>query len=284
MRSTLCEHDTSLIARAALGELAEGERAALDARLAACPACQSRLDDYRALLGGMPRLFEVSDSPADSPAALPPKLLAERRLHVSGSTENDLSQPSTPAHTRARRPSALAGALVAALLIVALVGVYAVLGPGHSTSGTGKSTLPPTATHAAADCAGVPTPQPVTRGMANTIGHYPFEMGGFAGEIATLEAGGTPTPHGYYGKVVAQVDPGFPGTVTLTGKSLDTGAPLWFLNFTSDTPATSQTFQDLGPNGGYAGYILLPASGCYSLTATWDGGSWTVPFYGNVVP
>lgn len=199
---------------------------------------------------------------------------------MSGPTGNDLHQPPTPA--RGRRPSALAGGLVAALLIVALVGVYAVLGPGHGTAGTGKAAATPTATHSAADCAGVPTPVPVTLNLANTIGQYPFVMGGFAGQTATLGAGGTPTPHGYYGKVVAQVYPGFPGTVTLTGKSLDTGAALWFLNFTSDSPATSQTFQDLGPNGGYAGYILLPATGCYSLTAAWDGGSWTVPFYGKL--
>ena len=200
---------------------------------------------------------------------------------MSAPTENDLPQQPMPTRPR-HRPSALAGGLVAALLIVALVGLYAFLGPGHGTTSAGKTAVVPTVTHSAADCAGVPTPVPVTLNLANTIGQYPFVMGGFAGETATLGAGGAPTPHGYYGKAVAQVYPGFPGTVTLTGKSLDTGAPLWFVSFTSETPATSQTFRDLGPNSGYVGYILLPATGCYSLTAVWDGGSWTVLFYGKL--
>lgn len=295
MPTILCDHDTSLIARAALGEMSEDERAALDARLAACLACRARLDDYRALLGGVASLFDAAQQPFGLPS--------ERRYAMSSPVQDEPHQPPAPVHGRPHpmhRPSALAGGLVAALLIVALAGVYAFFGPGRGTLGSGKTTtaaittpaprhIPTTGTQSSASCATAPTPQPVLS-INNAIGVSPFWVGGFfggfSGHHATLDVqGAITTPHGGLAKVVTQLAPGATEPVTLSGKRLSDGAALWFqfeAGFGPAAPAETAVTFDPAQSLNDSGYILIPSTDCYALTASWATGSWTLTFQGIV--
>lgn len=276
MPTSLCDHDTSLIARTALGELTDDERATLDARLAACPACRSRLDDYRALLGGVAHLF---DGPQQLRTPAP-----ERRHPMSAPAQDELHQPPASARAQprpARRPSALAAGLVAALLIVALAGVYAFIGPGRGLRRGQQGT--------SQTCASAPTPKPVLA-INNAIGASPFWVGGFFGGFpghhAALDVqGAMATPHGSMGKVVTQFAPGTTQPVMLSGKRLSDGAPLWFqfdAGFGPAAPAATAFTFDPARSLNDSGYILIPATGCYALTARWSTGSWTLTFQGIV--
>ena len=284
MSTMLCDHDTSLIARAALGELPDDERAALDARLAACPACRACLDDYRALLGGLAHLFD----PAPAPAGVP----SEGRHPMTVSTGEEPRQSPVPIRARPRvapRPSALAGGLVAALMIVALAGVYAFVGPGRAMVGSGKPIAATPATQAPLSCANTPEPHSVLS-IGNAIGAPPFWIGGFFGGFpghhATLDVqGALTTPHGSLAKVVTQLAPGTTQAVTLSGKRLSDGAALWFqfdAGFGPDAPSVTEFTFDPALSLNDAGYILIPSTGCYALTARWATGNWTLTFQGIV--
>ena len=284
MPTMLCDHDSSLIARAALDELPDDERAALDVQLAACPACRARFDDYRALLGGLAHLFD----PARASAGLP----TEGRHAMTSPTKDDPRQPPVPIHARPRvapRRSALAGGLVAALLIVALAGVYAFFGPGRAVVGPGKPIATTPATQAPLSCANAPEPHSVLS-IGNAIGAPPFWVGGFFGDFpgrhATLDVqGALTTPHGGLAKVVTQLAPGTTQPVTLSGKRLSDGAALWFqfdAGFGPAAPSATESTFDPALSLNDAGYILIPSTGCYALTARWATGSWTLTFQGIV--
>ncbi|MFI5274211.1 MAG: hypothetical protein ACHQ4H_14345, partial [Ktedonobacterales bacterium] len=273
-------HDDGLIARAALETLAPDERLRLDAQLIGCSGCRTHLGEYRMLLDGLGQLMR--------PAAGAPVETGVRSMQCGRDqmpTFNDNAwQRRAPASARTRRahvPSALAGALVATLLIAALVGVYAVFGPGR---GLGAGTP-----GVAQSCANVPTPHAVGD-INNAIGGDPFWVGGFfggfAGHHATLDVQGAQHwPHGQPAKVVTQFAPGATAPVTLTGKRLDDGSPLWFQFYTGIGPAAPQSMSVVfnpASSANEAGYIVIPATGCYALTARWASGSWTVAFDGIV--
>ena len=90
---------------------------------------------------------------------------------------------------------------------------------------------------------------------------------------------------------LAMKDP-FEEPVTVRGSDLHTGAPLWFTMTGNDGPATGviapqmtvvdpQQFFDSGGSGAHwwNGMMYLPGAGCYTLQASWPGGSgWTVHF------
>jgi len=139
--------------------------------------------------------------------------------------------------------------------------------------------------------------------MGMAIGTAPVLVGGFAGPPATLPVGpaasarlnfpGWTQPYTRYGwpaLIDLILHTGISGPVALTGRDLQTGYPLWFgfvvpgvagapqqvtrtlqLNPAHpDVPAGGET----GEEEFWFGYAFLPGAGCYTLTASWPGGSW----------
>jgi hypothetical protein len=110
-----------------------------------------------------------------------------------------------------------------------------------------------------------------------------------SGGTLDLNAGGAvPLPET---KVLWVVGPNYPTVVTLLGRNLSTGAPIWFdiypNNHTggSDIYTQAARLDPTNPNRGSTdnstghwniwglGPIFL-AAGCYQLEASWPGGSW----------
>lgn len=128
-----------------------------------------------------------------------------------------------------------------------------------------------------------------------------FQGGSLVWFLGLPQAGGTvqlyqDTVHSYSStKVMWVVGPNYAQVVTLSGREVHTGAPLWFEIYPSNsmpisdtTPSTYETQAQLdpaAPNRGSTdnstghwniwgiGMIALTA-GCYELDATWSGGGW----------
>lgn len=117
-----------------------------------------------------------------------------------------------------------------------------------------------------------------------------WELGLGAGNVLTL----TRDPDGYYAtKVMWVVGPNYAHPVTLSAHAVQGDAQLWFDVFppnggpgaSQDIYGTSAVLDPGAPNRGGTdnstghwniwgiGLIAL-STGCYDLTATWDGGSW----------
>lgn len=288
MTTTTCSHDDELIAAAALGLLAPAETQTLDQRLAACPACLRRLDEYRALAAAMPDLMRSRVEEWPARAALEP-----------GRHDNTVVR--IPAHRGARRSrigAALSG-LAAAIVVLSLIGGYWALvagrggGPGAAVDrSTAARTATPQSTWAVSaigpvpqNCAPGPTPVigKISGGPGiSAIGGPPLWLGGFTGPHATLTTAGPLAEHGAYGRLYYEVDATFNGDIDLTGVNLRDNTPLWFdagrtspdQIAISTTPIISHVTVGNYPAGG----VYLPAAGCYALRAVWPGGSWYVTF------
>jgi hypothetical protein len=175
--------------------------------------------------------------------------------------------------------------------------------PTAVAGGPGVPTLGP----APASCAGAPPalthvgpPQ-----AASAVGRAPVWVGGFTGPDATLRLGpaasanafGWAAPYTQYGwpapiYLVLQLQLGVAGPVTISGWDPRDGHPLWFGFIqagvwrapTHVTPAfTVDPMRPSIPAGGeddtgafWYGYAFLPSAGCYTLAATWPGGTWQV--------
>lgn len=313
MPTTTCEHDEATLTRAALQMLSEAERMALDDRLATCGTCRARLAEYRTLVSDLRQLVPAAaaastrDRALSRPAARRSGRAAQWRERngatVGGAGEDGADgeddavtapRPLAPARwrSRARSARALVSTLAAVLLLALLLGGFWSFGSGrgrHGSPGRAASTsavvVPGVASAlgpAPVACAGAPQPLATAGAIGGAVGQAPFWVGGFVGTHATLLAGGTPAPHGYYGKIVTQLDTGYDGTVTLRGTNLADTTPLWF-DLGGKTATTFTTSRTAGAND--AGYIFIPASGCYTLTATWGTQRWSYTFAaGSALP
>jgi hypothetical protein len=173
--------------------------------------------------------------------------------------------------------------------------------PTALPGGVGVPTLGP----APANCGGEP-PTLTQAGPpwdSQAIGREPVLLGGFVGPYATLRLGpdaaanayGWTAPYTRYGwpapiGLVLRSD--FAGPVTLSGRDLRTGHPLWFGFIEAGVWGAPQRVVpvftlDLAnpsvPAGGataseafWYGYAFLPGAGCYMIAATWPGGGWQI--------
>jgi hypothetical protein len=129
----------------------------------------------------------------------------------------------------------------------------------------------------------------------------PF-WGGAIGPAASTMAHGWSAPHSPYGwpaPIGLILRSGVTGPVTLSGWDMRTGYPLWFGFIAAGewgaphqvTPTfTLDPADPTVPVGGWTnseqfwyGYAFLPGSGCYTLTASWPGGSWRITVSAGVV-
>ena len=88
------------------------------------------------------------------------------------------------------------------------------------------------------------------------------------------------------------------GSVTIRGTNLSTGAPLYpdaeyaeasstptaMVLDPSDPTVVSQDANRDAQWTQFPGGLTIPGAGCYSLEATWPGGSWQMTFAAGLVP
>ncbi|WIG59517.1 MAG: hypothetical protein OJF49_002264 [Ktedonobacterales bacterium] len=119
-----CAHTDDLVEQGALGLLSTEDTRRLDERIAACPACRQRLDDYRALIPLMSTI-DLHPIPSRLAAAVPPPLMAGSAPPPADDTP---AQPTPLAPMPARRPTPrrLDGWYVTAAALL-LVGLSALL-------------------------------------------------------------------------------------------------------------------------------------------------------------
>jgi hypothetical protein len=193
--------------------------------------------------------------------------------------------------------------LAAALLLLVLVGGFWFLGPGRGHDGSVGGTRPrPTATATPAfphipylpggiptTCVHVATTSSVAP-LSGAVGSPPFFVGGFQRPQATILLGDAHVTHVPYGwpsnwpdTMTWAAQAGLTGKITLTGANMSGGDRLWFQ--ASGPPTTSLVLDPLTASPGPAGWaatgtftVFVPRGGCYSLQATWPGGSWIITF------
>jgi hypothetical protein len=142
------------------------------------------------------------------------------------------------------------------------------------------------------------------------IGTDPILLGGFIGPYATIPLGPAAStmaygwsapysPYGWPAPIGLILRSGVSGAVTLSGWDIRTGYPLWFGFIVAGewgaphqvTPTfTLDPAHPAVPAGGWTnserfwyGYAFLPGSGCYTLSASWPGGSWRITVSAGVV-
>ena len=141
--------------------------------------------------------------------------------------------------------------------------------------------------------------------MGLAIGTAPVLVGGFVGPYATLPVGsaasarlnfpGWTQPYSRYGwpaLIDLILHRSVTGPVTLSGRDAQTGYPLWFgfvmpgvvgapqqVTLTLPLDPAHTAIPAGGETSGedfWYGYAFLPGAGCYTLTASWPGGSWQI--------
>ena len=104
--------------------------------------------------------------------------------------------------------------------------------------------------------------------------------------------------HGWKHKLLWVVATTLHGSVTIHGANLSTGAPLYADAEYASAASTPTTLvldpsdptvlsQDANRDAKWTqfpGSLSVPAAGCYSLEATWPGGSWHLTFAAGLVP
>ena len=164
------------------------------------------------------------------------------------------------------------------------------------TSGVGPTPITGLLAPAPTNCLPAAPPQTLTGTQfggsfgAGFIGSSPvWQLGiGSTSAIQLDQDGADPLPST---KVLWLIGPNYHGVVTLGGRNLSTGAPIWFdiypNNSTggSDVYTTRAQLNPANPNRGSTsssrgtwniwgiGLIFLSA-GCYELDVSWTGGSW----------
>ena len=139
------------------------------------------------------------------------------------------------------------------------------------------------------NCALVPT---VTG--EREIGQSPVWLTGFDGPRATVHLQGfsEPVAHNIYGwpiLIQLMVAKNFTQPVTLTGSNLGSGPTIFFAFYPGERPMDSLilgTQQSIinpiqpepGQKAAWIATMFLFGAGCYYLTASWPGGSWTIHF------
>jgi len=133
-------------------------------------------------------------------------------------------------------------------------------------------------------CPAGPPPHNVDATFAPVIGARPVGVAGFISG-PTLHVGASIHDlHGWARKVLWATWPRYTQAVTLSGRQLYRGTPLWFQisdEAASRTPRLDPRHPVVpgsGPTGtGFAqfpSYLFIPVAGCYVLQARWPGGSW----------
>ncbi|MGO8948557.1 MAG: hypothetical protein ACLQUY_13030 [Ktedonobacterales bacterium] len=143
------------------------------------------------------------------------------------------------------------------------------------------------------------------------IGKAPVLVGGFSGPYATLPIGLAASAHAVGGWTAASTLYGWPasidlilhtgvtGPVALSGRDVRTGYPLYFGFVVAGVWGAPQqvtpTFRldpahpaipvggETGLEDFWYGYAFLPGAGCYTLAASWPGGSWQITVSAGVV-
>ena len=139
------------------------------------------------------------------------------------------------------------------------------------------------------DCSLVP---PVTGGRE--IGHSPVWLFGFDGPQATIHLHGfsEPIAHNIYGwpiLIQLMVADTFTQPVTLSGSNLGSGPTIFFAFYPGERPMDSlilgtqqSVINPIQPEQGqkatWIATMFLFGAGCYYLTASWPGDSWTIHF------
>jgi hypothetical protein len=161
-------------------------------------------------------------------------------------------------------------------------------------SGSATPTLLPTATPPPLEaippnCAPGPTLHQIFSTIGPGIGTTPLWIFGFGGTHPELRIDPQDkyvAPYGWIWKIIWEVGPHFSSNITLRGKNVRTGAPIWFH---LDGPIVSSAALDPqhpdhpvpAAGEGYAewgSYVFILAAGCYQMEATWPGGQWSFPF------
>jgi len=165
-----------------------------------------------------------------------------------------------------------------------------IIGPNADRGPGGRYvTYPVLATAAPQDCEAVPA---VT--SSREVGKSPVWLYGFDGPRATIHLHGFSQPivHNVYGWPIfiqLMVKNSFTLPVTLSGGNLGSGPTIFFAFYPGERPMDSiilgtqeSVVNPIQPETGqravWIATMLLFGSGCYTLTATWPGGRWTINF------
>jgi hypothetical protein len=311
----LCGHDDELIEAAALDLLEPAEQGLLAERLATCATCRARLADSSSLTEALRHLIpaeepvSVAHETDESPFVLSfrARHLADERRHGLDDVAAGGAAPAARPGGRRRVPvrvlrvANVVSGLAAALLLLVLVGGFWFLSPGRGRDGSVGGTRPrPTATATPGFPqipylpGGIPTtcvnvaPTATVGPLTGAVGAAPFWIGGFVGPQATIRLGTAGDPHvpyGWHGALSWTAQPGFTSKVTVTGANMSGGGQLWFQ--ASGGAASLAVLDPLAaptqPAGGArwatgSFLVFVPRGGCYTLQATWPGGSWQITF------
>jgi hypothetical protein len=129
-----------------------------------------------------------------------------------------------------------------------------------------------------------PTPRTVNPSFGLAIGESTVYAVGAWDSTGVMHVDrATQTQHGEQVKVLWVIKSGFNQPVSVRGKSMSTGRPLYF-EIGDSSPTTTPT---LDPNSApvsegdwpnFPSYLDIPAADCYIIDATWSGGQWQVEF------
>lgn len=193
--------------------------------------------------------------------------------------------------------------------LVVVLGLLFLLGACSQTPSISPVSTPSSVTHATSTSLPTPLPtatppplgtvptnctpglalHPVFSSLGPGIGQSPLWVFGFGGPhtILVIETSDPHVaPYGWERKLIWEVGPHFSSKITLSGKNVRTGVPIWFQ---FDEPPVSsavldpQHFNHPAPAGGegyaeWGSYIFVPVAGCYQIEASWPGGQWSFPF------
>lgn len=171
-----------------------------------------------------------------------------------------------------------AGTTDAGYIFVPTAGCYTLTvswstGSWTYTFGAGNS-LPTSVGAMPATCANQPAVAPLASGLPEVFGQFPLWLTA-AGPRASyrLDLSGDGVPATFF------VSNSLTSQVTIRGKSLANGSPLGFV--APPNPAATVLVLNnhysraAGPYTPWQARAYFPAAGCYAVTATWPGGSWT---------
>jgi hypothetical protein len=142
------------------------------------------------------------------------------------------------------------------------------------------------------DCEPGPDPVSVSDHVGEGIGGDPAWAIGFGGPEATLSFN-LDDPyhdHGWLRKVLWLLRRTAADPVTVTGTRLDDASRLWFDYGDPGTQETTLVLDPAAPDGQqgdwfeYRGYFVVPAAGCYHLTAAWPGSGLELDFRAGLDP
>ncbi|MDQ3916729.1 MAG: hypothetical protein M3323_15580 [Actinomycetota bacterium] len=136
------------------------------------------------------------------------------------------------------------------------------------------------------DCAGpAPDPRPAVRFYGSLSGEKPVWAGIYAGyrpeQQAFHASDARRTKHGYRIKVLWIMHPRQRSPVTIEGRELGSGKPVFFDVGATGTPVRSADLDPKDPGTvpehrwkEYPSYLFFSRAACYELEASWAGGSW----------